>query len=669
VRQYAEVAALNAGAKGAVRNPVEIDELITSFNAGRYTQLEGRARLAVERYPESGIAWRVLGVSLQAQGKDGLPALQKAVELMPDDADAYSNLGRAQLQAGRIDDAAASYRRALAIRPDFAEAHYGLGIALKTLGQLVDAVTSFYRALEIKPDYADAYYNLGEALQGLERLDDAVASYRRALEIKPDFADAHNNLGNALQALGQHVDAAASYQRALEIEPDFAEAQSNFGNALRNLGQLDDAVACFHRALEIKPDFAGVFSNLLFTLNYHPDKTSEEIFAVSRDYEARFGAPGRTAWRPHGNVREPGRRLKVGYVSPDFRRHPVAFFLEPILANHDREQVEIYCYAEVKREDDFTRNLRRTAAHWHSSVGLSDDAMAQLIREHQIDILVDLAGHSAGNRLLVFAMKPAPIQMTYLGYPGTTGLAAMDYRITDQYADPAGSDAHYSEALLRLPHSLWCYRAPDNMPDVSPLPALQNGHVTFGSFNNFNKIRPQCIDLWATLLRRLPESRLLMLTVPEGEMRRQLAEQFSALGISIERIEFHGKLELNAFLKMFQKVDIALDPFPVNGGTTTCESLWMGVPVVVLVGNRFVSRASYSLLSAVGRQEYASETSKGYIKIALNLAGDLPRLAATRAGLRARMAASPLTDGAGFTRNLEALYRQTWVKWCASVSQ
>ena len=642
----------------------ECDQLVALFNAGNLARLENGARSLLERYPDSGFAWKALGASLQMQGKDALSSLQKAVKFLPEDADAHNNLGNTLKNLGQLNGAVTSYRRALKIKPAYAIAHYNLGCTLQDIGQLDDAVASYRRALMIKPDYAEAHFSLGNILQSLGQLDGAIASYRRALKIKPDFAVAHNSLGNALRGIGQLDDALASYRRAIMIKPNFVEAHNNLGNALRDIGQLDNAVASYCTALKIKPDTTEAHSNLLFTLNFQSGEHDEEILATCREYDKQFYLPHRGR-QAHSNSREANRRLRIGYVSPDFRRHAVAFFAEPIFANHDKSQVEIFCYAEVKREDEYTDRFRQFADHWHSTVGLSDDAAAEMIRDHQIDILVDLAGHTAGNRLPVFARKPAPLQLTYLGYPGTTGLSAMDYRITDRYTDSEGvADTRYTERLLRLPDSLCCYRPTADMPELSPLPALARGYITFGSFNNSNKIDQRTLVLWADLLRVLPTSRLMMLTVSEGEARLRLERGFAELGINSQRLEFYGKLPAAEFHRKFQEVDIALDPISVSGGTTTCESLWMGVPVIAFVGKRFITRVSYSFLSTAGFADSAAFSSEDYIRIACRLAGNLPLLAEIRAGLRTRVAASPLIDEVGFTRNLEKLYREIWDKWC-----
>lgn len=538
-----------------------------------------------------------------------------------------------------------------------------LGAALQMQGK--DALSALQNAAKLSPNDAEPHNSLGMILQDRGQLDSAADSYRTALKIEPGFVEAHYNLGNVLCEIGQLEDAVESYRNALKLNPDFAVIYSNLGAALRELGRFDEALANCRRALELDPGSVVVHGNLLGMLNCQPEMSAEEIYRAYQKYDARWFIPLRPTWRAHGNDRDHDRRLRVGYVSPDFRRHAVALFAEPILANHDKSQVEVFCYAEVAREDEVTGRFRQLADHWYSTVGLSDDMVAKMIRDHRIDILVDLAGHSTGNRLPVFARKPAPLQITYLGYPGTTGLSAIDYRITDRYADPDGSaDAYYAEQLLRLPNSLCCYH-PAGMPEISSLPALARGYLTFGSFNNFNKIDQPTLNLWANLLRALPTSRLMMITVPEGEPRDRLLRSFGDLGIAAQRLEFHGKLPAAEFYRKFLEVDITLDPASVSGGTTTCESLWMGVPVIALVGGRFITRVSYSFLSTAGLSNFAATSPEDYIRIAVGLAGNLPQLAEIRAGLRDRLRTTPLTDEVGFTRNLEKLYREIWRKWCS----
>lgn len=667
---------------------------------GRPDDAAASHRRAISFKPDYATAHNNLGNVLNAQRKLDEAALSylAAIAFQPDYAAAHCHLGNVFQDQGRLDDAVASYRRALSFRPDFAEAHSNLGNALQEQGRLDEAMAGYRAALSLKPDLVEALSNLGNVLQAQDRLDEAVASYRQALLLKPDFAEAHSNLGLALEEQGHLHDGQACYLRALALKPDYAEAHYNLGNALKkqdkpdeavasylralavrpdyaqahnNLGLAcmdrgapEEAIACYRKALAIKPDFVGAYDNLLIAMQFSRAPSPADRLAEHRRFADRYEAPLLPHRRAHRNTREPERRMKIGYVSADFRRHAVAYFIEPVLARHDRDQVDVFCYCNSARHDEFTGRIAALADHWLVCKRMSDENLAERIRADGIDILVDLSGHTAGNRLPVFARKPAPVQITYLGYPGSSGLAGMDYRLTDGLADPEGSEANYSEALLRLPHSLCCYRPAGDMPGISPLPALHNGCITFGSFNNVNKIDEPCVDLWAALLRALPDARLLMLTVPEGQTRERLAAMFAARGVAAARIEFHGWLSRADFHRMFLRADIALDPIAVTGGTTTCESLWMGLPVIVLAGERFISRVGCSFLQTAGVPEFAASSQEDYIGIARRLAGDLPRLAEIRAGLRAKLAASPLMDEAGFTRDLEKIYRNVWRAWC-----
>ncbi len=649
-------------------NPLYYSNLGLAFqNQGKLNDAVASYQKALSFKPDYAEAHYNLGNALLQQGKvdEAVASYSQALSFRPDHAEAHNNLGMALNVQGKLDEAVASYRRALSFRPDHAEAHNNLGMALNVQGKLDEAVASYRRALSFRPDFAEAHYNLGNALPKQGKLDEAVASYRQALSFRPDFAEAHYNLGNALLQQGKLDEAVASYRRALSSKPNHAEAHNNLGFALLQQGKLDEAVASYRQALSFKPDYAEAHSNLLFAIYFYPMESPAKLMAECERFAAQFETPLRARWQRHRNIRKPERRLKVGYVSPDFRRHAVAYFIEPVLANHDRDRFEVFCYYNHAQHDEFTDRLAGYADRWLDCKNMTDQQLAGRIRVDGIDILVDLAGHTAGNRMLTFARKPAPAQITYLGSPGaSSGLTAMDYRLTDAHADPTGSEAYYTEKLLRLPDSLWCYRPDKDMPESVAVPAQQNGYITFGSFNAFNKIGSPCIELWAQLLLAVPHSRLLMVTVPEGESRQRLTKQFAALGVPAERLELHGKLPRSEFLRMFQRADIALDPFPVSGGTTTCETLWMGVPVISLLGTRCMSRMGFSVLSAAGLQDFAAATPEEYVRIAVNLAANLPWLAELRAGLRARVAGSPLADEAKFTRNLEKIYRELWTEWC-----
>lgn len=637
----------------AWRDLGQLDDAVASF----------RQALAIK--PDYVEAHYNLGNALRELGQldDAVARFRRVLKIKPDYVEAHNNIGVALQDLGQFDGAAASLRQALAIKPDYAEAHYNLGNALRELGQLDHAMASFQRALEIDPDYAEACSNLGVTLKCQGQLDDAVVSLRRALEIKPNYAEAHNNLGNALRDLGQLDRAMASFQRALEIKPDFAEARFNLGVVWQDRGELDDALASYRRALEIKPDYVDAHSNLLFTLNYHPDTSGEEIFAAYREYDERFALPQREKWRTHSNDRDANRRLKVGYVSPDFREHSCRYFLEPLLAHHDKSIVDVHAYAELSDEDAVTARYQGYVDHWVPTRGMSDDAVAERIRADGIDILVDLAGHTAKNRLQVFARKPAPVSVSWLGYGYTTGLSAIDYYLTDEATVPTGSERLFSETPWRLATPSYAYRPAEGMGLVSPLPAIERGYVTFGTLTRSVRIHHRTIRVWSEILKRVEGARLV---IDSGSfrnvaMQEALAEKFSAHGIGPERlaIGYHSPP-----WDVLRGIDIGLDCFPHNSGTTLIETLYMGVPFVTLAGRPSVGRLGSSILNAAGHAEWIASSEDEYVEIVVAMATDLPKLATWRDGLRKEMESAPLMDETGFARKVEAAYRGMWARWC-----
>jgi predicted O-linked N-acetylglucosamine transferase (SPINDLY family) len=566
---------------------------------------------------------------------------------------------------GRREEAAASYRRALEIQPGSAEMHFDLGTLLNELGQLDAAVTCYRHALEINPDYVEAHINLGVVLQKQNRLYEAEASYRRVLEIKPDYSEVHSNLGGTLKELGRLAEAEACCRRALEIDPDFAMAHCNLGVILKDLGQFDCALASCRRALEVNPDFVEARDILLFTLNYHPDKSGQEIFLAYREFDAKFGFPYRGAWRPHTNSRETNRRLKVGYVSPDFRNHSVRFFLEPLLAHHDKRAVEIYAYAELAREDAVTERYKGYVDHWVPTRGMQDDLLAERIRGDGIDILVDLAGHTANNRLGVFARKPAPVSVSWLGYGYTTGLTAVDYFLTDVVNTPVGSEELFSEQPWRIETPGYVYRSAQDMGIVSSLPALERGFVTFGMLTRAVRINHRTIRVWSEILKRVAGSRLVIdsASFRDVAMQATLAEKFSAYGISRDRLEIGCH---SPPWNVLRGMDIGLDCFPHNSGTTLFETLYMGVPYITLAERPSVGRLGSAILEGVGHPQWIAHAEEEYVEKAVALASDLPKLAALRSNLRGEMEASPLMNEAGFARKVEKAYQEMFAKWVNS---
>lgn len=658
------------------------DHADSAFNLGVALRQLGKVDEAIAAYaqalrikPDYPEAHFNLGNALIAAGKPGeaVIAYAHALRVKADHTRAaanlsiaYSQLGVALINEGKYDAAAAAFAEAIALNPDAAETHYNLGNVRKHQGRLEDAAASYARATNFNPDLAEAHSNLGNTLAELGRPDEAAAAHARAIALKPDSAEVHYNLGNVLKDQNRLAAAVEAYTRALRLDPDHAGANANLGIALMNQGRVEEAVAAYAKAIALKPDDSDTFSNLLFCRNYDGSLAPVRLCSAHAEWNERYGVvPSRPG---HNNDRTVGRRLKVGYVSPDFRTHSVAYFLEPLFEARDRHNIEVFCYSDVVRPDAVTEHLRGLSDHWLVTAGMPHDALAERIRADGIDILIDLSGHTSHNRLRVFARKPAPLQVTYLGYSNTTGLSAIDYRLVDDVTDPAGAaDAAAVETLFRLPGGFLCYSAPKDAPQPSEPPCLKTGTVTFGSFNNPAKVSAQTFDVWARLLTQLPSARLLLKGKPFADdivctaFLARLAER----GIAKERVQLVGWLpSAAAHLALYDQIDIALDPFPYNGTTTTCEALWMGVPVVTLKGDRHSARVGASLLTQIGMTDWIAGSTDKYVESALALAADPTKLKELRRGLRRHVAASPLCDANAFARKLESAYRLMWQRWC-----
>jgi len=574
-------------------------------------------------------------------------------------------LARQYDQAGRMAEAEALYRQVLAQEPNRAEAHFNLGEILGRLGKTDQSIACYERAIQFKADFREAHYNLGNALKEAGRLDEAIAAFGRAIRVLPDFAMAHSGLGSALRQRGRIDEAIACYQRAIELGPPNAWTYNSLANALGEVGQREEAIASSRRAIALAPNAPKMHSNLLLRLQYDPGSDAASILAEHQAWADRHAQPLAREIVPPANDRSPDRQLRIGYVSPDFRHHSVAYFFLPLLQHHDRARFRTYCYASVLRPDGVSERTRRQCDVWRDISRTNDAAAAELIRSDAIDILVDLCGHFEGGRLLIFARKPAPIQVTYLGYPNTTGIAAVDYRLTDALADPPGLTEWMNvETLWRLRECAWCFEPLDEAPEVE---ASADGPITFGCFNAFRKINSGLVERWAELLRRVPSSRLLLKSGGAGQVSSQqrMREQFARHGINGDRIEMHGRIAApRRHLERYRRVDIALDTYPYHGTTTTCEALWMGVPVVTMEGQTHASRVGVSLLNQVGLPELIARDGAQYVEIAAGLAADRARLAEWRRTLRGRMRASPLMDGRRLAGEIESAYQQMWRTWC-----
>jgi predicted O-linked N-acetylglucosamine transferase (SPINDLY family) len=630
-------------------------------------------RTALSLKPDFAEAHNNLGTILRdlKQLDEAAEHFRAAMRLKPDNSAAYINFALLESDRNRLDEAVALLAKALEIDPDSLVARHSLGTVLQKQGKIPEAATCFQEVLRRDPNHAPSHLSLGYLYSRVRDSEKAIARCQEALRLDPDNPEAYNNMGVAWAADGHHDEAIADLRRALELRPDFAMAHSNLAISLQSLGLLDEALEHHRRAISLGDAGAGPHSNLLYALNYHPASTPETLFAEHRAWAERWADPLTAASPPHSNDRAPDRWLRLGYVSPHFRAHAVNFFVEPILHCHDPAKFETFCYSDVEHEDETTARLRSYVLHWRETQNLSDEQLAEQVRADKIDILVDLTGHiHGGRRMLMFARKPAPIQVAYIGYQNTTGMRAMDYRLTDAYSDPPGvTDRWHTEKLARLPRLFYCYLPSPDAPRVERSPALTAGHVTFGSVNSFMKVNQDVLKTWAEILLRVTRSRLILRADMTASLRQRLLETFAALGVEADRLELVNRLPRAQYLELIQRMDIHLDPFPFDGHTTTCDCLWQGVPVVTLTGQSYVSRYGASGIAAMGLDELIAESRDAYVDIAVALAGDLARLEGLRSTLRDRMGASPIVDFGGFTANLEAEYQRMWRDWAAASHQ
>lgn len=651
-------------------------------------------RRALELRPQFPDGWSNLGAALHGQGRlpEAMDAYRQALAQQADHFDAAHNLGNALAAVGQLDEAIAMLRQCAARRPDFAVPLNNLGIVLQKKGELAEAIDTLRKALALDPNFAEPHCNLGNCLRDAGDLQQAVPCFRKAIELRPDYVEAMNNLGNVYQTLGEFNAAVDSYQGALRRRPQYLEARNNLGAVLRTMGRLDEAVAAYRAALAQQPDFAPSHcnlgnalkdrgeigpaiecycralshrpgdwishSNLAYSLHF-VEFEGANILAENRRWNELHAKPLAAEQRPHENSPGADRRLRIGYISPDFREHCQALFTIPLLSNHDHEAFEIFCYADVARPDKYTQRLQGYADVWRNTHKHSDAKVAQQIREDRIDILVDLTMHMSNGRPLLQARKPAPVQVAWLAYPGTTGISAIDYRLSDPWLDPSGSDADYSETTVRLPDTFWCYDPLTDQPAPNELPALTAGRVVFGCLNNLCKVSDVTLDLWARVLAIVTDSRLVLMS-PAGEHRQIMLERFRARGVEPDRIEFVKFQPRQDYLREYHRIDLGLDTLPYNGHTTSLDSFWMGVPVVTRIGRTAVGRGGWSQLNNLGLADLAADSDDAFVKIATDLARDKDRLRDLRRGLRERMRSSPLMDGRRFARNMERTFRRLW---------
>lgn len=624
---------------------------------------------------------------------------KKVLSIDPGHAHALNNMAFFAHRSGNLDEAIGYYKKAITTKPDFTGALNNLGILYLAQKKLDDARTCFQQALKYKPDYPDALFNLGNILREQGKYDEAMNCFLKLAALRPD-GNAHASMGFLLDKQGHYQQAIAHYQRATELAPGNLENWNNLGNiynranefedalncfekvlannsnqsaalsgsaaALKNMGKVDDAVKYYKRALQADSYEISHYSNILLAMLYSASFSPEEVAQTAFDFGRQIADP-LLRNRPFIRNKDPERKLTIGYLSSDFYNHSAHHFFEFLPELHDRNKFEIYAYSNVAREDAVTERLKKNFDHWRTIALMDDESAADIIEKDEIDILIDMSGHAGNNRLLVFARKPAPIQASWLGYPATTGMKVMDYRITDIYAEPPGmTEDLNTENLCRLPEIFCCYQPHANSPAVINHPPFEeNGYVTFGCFNNFSKVTDEVLKTWSKILAQVPKSKLLLeiAGIEGAEFKADVEHRISQAGISLDRVILEQRKKENQFV-LYNKIDIALDPFPCNGGTTSMDALWMGVPLIALAGRHFVSRMGVTILTNVGLKELVAGDKSEYVKLAVDLASDQSRLKNIRQNLREKVAASPMMNREAFTRHLEDAYRHMWRDWC-----
>ncbi len=641
------------------------------YRAGRFAEAEALFWQLRASHPDNVDLMHLLGAVARATRRypEAIEWMQRSIAAEPNVARYRNNYGLLLADCGRYEESAAEFEIARQLDPSDADIPYNLGNTRNRLNQPDSAISAYQTALQLNPQHVQAWINLGLALNSANQPEEAIAVYQAARRACPSEAALALNLAILYQQQGQLDDAVAAYQDGLALAPDSFVAHNNFALLLKDRGEIAESVRGLRHSLTLKAS-AEVQSNLIFTLHFDPETSPETIQAEEQIWNAHFAIPLRPEHHPHLNDRSPERRLRVGYVSADLRNHVVGRTLLPIFEAHDRTQVECVCYGGPVT-DEASKRFRAGADLWRDMELWSDDQLAAQVREDGIDILIDLGLHTAYNRLCAFARAPAPVQVSWLGYPGGTGVETIDHWISDRFLSPSPTLVCSEEAggPFRLPHAWCCYPEPENSPEVNSLPATSTGQISFGCFNNFSKVNDRVLQLWSRILHAVPGSRLLLLT-KAGAHRERAASVMTRHGIDAQRLVFLGyeppspEQSANRYLQRYAQVDIALDPFPYNGMTTTCDALWMGAPVITLRGTLPIGRASFSILSNIGLPEYAAQSEEEYVQLAVSLACDQRRLAELRSTLRGRMMASPLLDAPLFARNLEKVFREMWRNWC-----
>lgn len=643
---------------------------LAAFNDGRLTESAAITDSILELDPRQPEALHLRGLVDFRSGD--FPAavgrIKAAILLNPSESRYFYNLGTALLGLNNHTDAIEQFLMVIQLDPKNADAHGNLAAALHFLGRYEEAKQRHLSAIEMRPEDAGVLSNYAATLNANSEFKEAIPVLVKALSLNPDHVDALNNIGLSAQRTGMEAEAETFFRRAVELNPLNATAHFNLADTMQNQSRLEEAIQSCRDGLVLRPSNAVAHSNLLLHLQYSLRITPQEMFDEHLRFAKQFEDPLKASRVKHVNSREPEKRLRVGYVSADFRNHAVASFIAPILQHHDAEQVDVHCYHNHGVQDSVTERLMSFVPHWIPCFDMSDEQLADRIRADGIDILIDLSGHTSGNRLLMLARKPAPLQVSWIGYPGTTGLDAMDYFVAERFWLPVGElDDQFSEKLVRLPATS-TFMPHFDAPDVNPLPALSNGYLTFGSFNATHKINVDVVSLWSQLLRALPDARMLVGAVAPGVAFDGLIKMFAEQGVVRERLQFHRRCHIDEYMALHHQVDFCLDTFPYSGGTTTAHALWMGVPTLTLAGWTPAGRQGCGLPLHVDAEAFVANDAAAFVRQGVLLANDLPGLALLRSQLRERFSHSAACDPALITTSLEQALRTMWQRWCAGMA-
>ena len=640
-----------------------INDLIKIYNEGNINLLEEECKKLLLNYPNSIHILNIFGAALMSKKKfdEALKVFKKICDIDENFPESYNNLGNAYSELEQNNEAIINYQKAIKLKPDFAEAYNNCANIFFKNKNLEQALENYNKALEIKSDFIVAYNNRGNVFQKLSRYQEAINDYERVIHLQPNFPEAYNNLGSCLIEIGSYSEAIDKFKKSIELNPKYAEALYNYSRALSELGDFDSAIKGYEKAIEIKPDYSRAYNNLLLLLNYVDYYDSKKLFFLAKKFGKSISSKVKNSFSEY-KINFSSNKLKIGFVSGDFRNHPVGYFLENFLYNVDNSRLEFIAYNTSVLSDDLTKRIKPYFSFWNTLYDKNDYEFAKKIYDDEINILIDLSGHTSENRLGVFALKPAPVQISWLGYFSTTGLDKINYLIGDPYITPKNNDKFFTEKIYRMPETRMCFSPPQKEIKISASPANKNGYVTFCCFSNILKINDELIFLWSKILKDNKKNKILIKNKNLNNIheKNKLIKKFDDLGINKNQLMLESHESRTKYLECYNKVDLALDTYPFSGGTISVEALWMGVPVLTLVGERFVSRQGLQILMNVGLNEWISFNKEEYVSKAINFSRNLDKISTIRKNLRKKLLGSPICNARRFSKNFENILHEIW---------